>query len=205
VGLQNSEVIAVARRALRALLALRKGLLGSPFLFVSCIALAGPLDAGTRSVKLHAKDGTSVDIGQVTFAPRADGRIGFAWKADTSRFTDHFLSMREFKCLPGQGEIMCLVPYPYPQPGTIAANDFAWLEHSLLFMFKKQSEFGAQLWNGVIWKLTATPTGFVGAPQAVDLNRISAPPAKTDVPPYGAAHRDEMAAAARWYGRLTID
>jgi hypothetical protein len=185
--------------------ATRKGLLCSPFLLFACIAFAGPLDAGTKSVKLHAKDGTSVEIGQVVFTPRADGRTAFAWKADTSRFADHFLSMREFKCLPGQGEIMCLVPYPYPQPGTIAANDFAWLEHSLLFMFKKQSEFGAQMWNGVYFKLAASGNALVGAPQAVDLNRISAPPAKTDVPAYGAAQRDDIAPAARWFNRITIE
>ena len=121
MGLQVGEVIVAS---------LRKGLLrGSPFLLAASCALAGPLDAGTKIVKLHAKDGTSVEIGAVTFAPRADGRVSFTWKADPSRFTNHFLSMREFKCLPGQGEIMCLVPCPYPHPGTIAANDFAWLEH----------------------------------------------------------------------------
>jgi hypothetical protein len=186
--------------------ALIRGLLrGSPFLLVACLALAGPLDAGTKSVKLHARDGTSVEIGQVVFTTRADGRTAFVWKADTSRFTDHFLSMREFKCLPGQGEIMCLVPYPYPHPGSIAANDFAWLEHSLLFMFKKQSEFGAQMWNGVVFRLSATPTAIAGTPQAVDLNRVSAPPARTDVPPYGPAQRDDIPPMARWFNRLTIE
>lgn len=192
-------MIAATRRALR------KGLLCSPFFLFACAALAGPLDAGTKSVKLHAKDGSSVDIGSVTFTPRADGRVAFAWKADTSRFTDHFLSMREFKCLPGQGEIMCLVPYPYAQPGHVAANDLGWLEHSLLFMFKKQSELGAQLWNGVIFKLTVTGNGLIGTPQAVDLNRIAAPPAKTGVLPYGAAQRDDIAPAARWFNKLTIE
>jgi hypothetical protein len=184
---------------------MRKGLLCSPFLLFACAALAGPLDAGTKSVKLHAKDGSSVEIGQVVFTPRADGRVGFVWKADTSRFSDHFLSMREFKCLPGQGEIMCLVPYPYPQPGTMAANDFAWLEHSLLFMFKKQSELGAQLWNGVIWKLAADGNRLVGTPQAVDLNRIASPPVKTDVPPFGSAQRDDIPLTARWFNRITVE
>jgi hypothetical protein len=197
VGLQDPEVIWRA---------FCKGLLrGSPFLLSACIALAGPLDAGTKSVKLHAKDGSSVEIGTVTFTPRAEGRVSFVWKADTSRFTDHFLSMREFKCLPGQGEIMCLVPYPYAQPGTIAANEFAWLEHSLLFMFKKQSELGAQLWNGVIWKLAVTPTGLTGTPQAVDLNRIASPPARTDVPPFGVAQRDDIPPSARWFNKITIE
>jgi hypothetical protein len=171
----------------------------------ACLALASPLDGGTKSVRLHAKDGSSVEIGSVTFTPRADGRVGFVWKADTSRFTDHFLSMREFKCLPGQGEIMCLVPYPYPQPGTIAANDFAWLEHSLLFMFKKQSELGAQLWNGIIWKFTVAGNGLVGAPQAVDLNRIASPPARTDVPPFGSAQRDDIPSSARWFNKITVE
>ena len=63
-----------------------KGLLrSSPFLLAACIACAGPLDAGTKSVKLHAKDGTSIEIGTVAFTPRADGRVGFAWKADSAR------------------------------------------------------------------------------------------------------------------------
>lgn len=185
--------------------ALGKGLLCSPFLFAACVALAGPLDAGTKSVKLHAKDGSSVEIGQVVFTPRADGRVGFAWKAETSRFIDHFLSMREFKCLPGQGEIMCLVPYPYAQPGHVAVNDLAWLEHSLLFMFKRQSELGAQLWNGVIWKLAVDGNRLTGTPQAVDLNRIASPPAKTDVPPFGPAQRDDIPLTARWFNKITIE
>jgi hypothetical protein len=182
-----------------------KGLLrGSPFLLAAAFAAAGPLDAGSRHITLHARDGTKVEIGQVVFSPRADGRSAFALKIDTSRFTDHFLSMREFKCLPGSSEILCFVPYPYPQPGHVAANDLAWLEHSLLFMFKKPSEFGAQLWNGVYFRLAADGDTLVGTPQAIDLNRISAPPDRKDVPPYGPAQRDDMAPAARWFNRMTI-
>jgi hypothetical protein len=182
----------------------RRGLLCSPFLLAAALAAAGPLD-GTKRVQLHARDGGSVEIGQVVFTPRADGRSTFALKIDTSRFTDHFLSMREFKCLPGQGEILCVVPYPYANPSHVAAHDLAWLEHALLFMFKKPGDFGAQLWNGVVFKLAAEGDKLVGVPQAIDLNRISAPPARAEVPPYGPAQRDEMPAAARWYGRLTIE
>jgi hypothetical protein len=87
----------------------------------------------------------------------------------------------------------------------VAANDLAWLEHSLLFMFKKPSEFGANLWNGIYFKLAADGQRLVGTPQAIDLNRISAPPARTDVPPFGAAQRDDIPAAARWFNRLTIE
>jgi hypothetical protein len=189
-------------RAFRGLGGLLKG---SPFLLAASIAFAAPLDAGTKRVLLHARDGASIEIAQVTFTPRADGRTAFALKVDTARFTDHFLSMREFKCLPGAGEILCLVPYPYAQPGHVAPNDLAWLEHTLLFMFKKPSEFGAPLGNGVIFKLAAQGDTLVGAPQAIDLNRIAAPPPRADVPPFGAAQRDDMAPQSRWFQRLTIE
>jgi hypothetical protein len=124
---------------------------------------------------------------------------------DHSKFTDHFLSMREFKCLQGAGEILCHVPYPYPRPSSVTREDFAWLEHALLFMFKLPSEFGAKLWNGVVFKLRLTEQGLVGTPQAVDLNLIGAPPARTDVPPYKPALREDIRPGTRWFERLTIE
>jgi hypothetical protein len=160
---------------------------------------------GDKHISLHARDGSTVVIGQVLFTRQDDGRSRFKLQMDPAPFTDHFLSMREFKCLGGGSEILCHVPYPYPQPGTVAAGDLAWLEHSLLFMFKKPGEFGARLWNGVYWQLRATPQGLEGRPQAVDLNFIGAPPARTDVPPFRPALRDDMPEGSRWFHRLTIE
>lgn len=88
---------------------------------------------------------------------------------------------------------------------TTEATDLAWLEHSLLFMFKTPAEFGAKLWNGVYFQLKATERGLEGSPQAVDLNRISAPPAQPGVPPFRPALRDDIAPGARWFNRLTIE
>ncbi len=100
-------------------------------------------------------------------------------------------------------------PYPYPQPGTVSAqpggNDFAWLEHSLLLMFKTPAEFGAKLWNGVYFPLRLTDQGREGLPQAVDLNRISAPPDKPGPPPFWPALRDDIAPGARGFEWLTIE
>lgn len=165
---------------------------------------AQPLE-GSRQILLHASDGSRLLIGQVQFTPLGDGSSRFALKLDHARFTDHFLSMREFKCLPGGTEITCHVPYPYPHPATVAPGQYAWLEHALLFMFKKPSDFGAKLWNGVYFELRADGSRLVGRPQAVDLNQISAPPSKPDVPPLRKALRDDMPASARWYLRLTIE
>lgn len=174
----------------------------------SASAQPGPLD-GTRRLALHARDGTRVEIGSVRFDPvpggAADARR-FALSIDHAPFRDHFLSMREFKCLDGSGEILCHVPYPYSRPDTVTPGDLAWLEHALMFMFKKPADFGAKLWNGVYWQLRVTPDGTLeGRPQAIDLNRIGAPPARLDVPPYRPAQRDDMPEGARWFVRLTLE
>jgi hypothetical protein len=188
---------------------------GSPFLLARLLlaaALAAPLYAsadvpldGVRRVVLHARDGTSLPIGSVSFAPRPDGRSDFVLTMDRTHFVDHFLSMREFKCVPAPSEILCHVPYPYANPAHVTRDDPAWLEHALLFMFKRPSEFGAKLWNGVYFRLRPTPSGFEGLPQAVDLNRIAAPAANPDIPPFKPALRDDMPAGVRWFGRMTIE
>ncbi len=161
---------------------------------------------GERRVLLHARDGSRVEVARVLFTPGAAGEPArFMLKMQTERFTDHFLSMREFKCLPGQGEVFCHVPYPYAQPGTVTREQLAWLEHSLLFMFKLPAEFGAKLWNGVYFQLRWEGDMLVGKPQAVDLNFIGAPPARLDVPPFRPALRDDIRPEARWFHRLTIE
>jgi hypothetical protein len=161
--------------------------------------------SGARSLALHTRDGQRLLLGSVQFRPAADGRTSFVLQLDGARFKDFFLSMKEFKCLEGGGEVFCHVPYPYPQPGTVTPTDLAWLEHSLLFLFKLPNEFGAKLWNGVYFKLRLTEQGLVGSPQAVDLNLISAPPAQAGVPPFRPALRDDIAPGARWFNRLTIE
>lgn len=161
--------------------------------------------SGVKTVRAHTTDQQVIELGQVTFTPQADGRVGFQLTMNSARFGDHFLSMKEFKCLEGATELLCHVPYPYAQPGTVTAQDFGWLEHSLLFLFKKPGEFSAKLWNGLYYRLSLTETGLKGSPQAIDLNRISAPPDNPAVPPYKAAYRDDIAPGARWVEKLTIE
>lgn len=174
---------------------------GSPFLLAAALAAA---QVETREVRLHARDGGAVTIGRLQLTPAPEGGWRFALLLDTAVFSDHFLSMREFKCLAGGEELLCHVPYPYAQPGRIDRGDTAWLEHALLFMFKKPGEFGAKLWNGVYWQLEPTAGGWTGRPQAVDLNQIAAPPARPG-PPFTPARRDPMPAGARWFERLSIE
>ncbi len=175
-------------------------------LFLIC--LAQPIWAielsGTKTISVNNNTKEKIDIGKVQFRPQADGAVGFKLDMDTKVLKDFFLSMKEFKCLDGGPEIMCHVPYPYKQPGTVTAANFVWLEHSLMFMFKQPKDFGAMLWNGIYFEFTNTPTALVGKARAIDLNRISAPSSSPE-PPYGKAQRDDITAGARWVETLVIE
>jgi hypothetical protein len=180
--------------------------------WITATLLAGALFAGsasawelsgTRNIVLHARDGQRTPIGTVTFTPQGE-RIGVAVHMDHARFTDFFLSMKEFKCLEVPDEVFCHVPYPHANPASVTADDLAWLEHALLFFYKLPNEFGAKLWNGVYYRLQRTDEGLVGTPQAIDLNLIGAPPVDPALPPYGPHERSDVAPDVRWFGRLTI-
>lgn len=178
-------------------------LLFASVLFVACGSAAAWDLAGTKQLVLHGKDGSQAEIGTVTFSAAADG-THFKLDMDHRQLKDYFLSMREFKCREGESELLCHVPYPYRNPGTVSRDNLAWLEHALLFFFKSPRDFGAKLWNGIYYKLELTEQGLVGTPQAVDLNLIGAPPADLNVPPYGPTERSEMPPGVRWFDRLTI-
>lgn len=161
---------------------------------------------GDKALIAVTKDQVRTRIGTVNFTPQPGGVVArFGVRIDPRVMRDHFLSMREFKCLPAAQEITCFVPYPYPHPGTVSATDLAWLEHSLLFFYKQPADFGAKLWNGVLFRFEVTPSALVGTPQAVDLNRIGVPPEPRDVPPYGPMDRDAFTPGARWVQELRIE
>lgn len=167
-------------------------------------AMAWELE-GSKRVWAVTQAGERLAIGQVQFTPEASGRVDFALTLDTSRFQDHFLSMREFKCLPAASEVSCHVPYPYAHPRQVSAQQFDWLSHELLFLYKQPKDYGAKLWNGVYYQFERTGQGLLGRPQAVDLNLISAPPERKDVPPYDAGGREPMPAGQRWIDHLWIE
>lgn len=161
--------------------------------------------AGTKSIFVTTSEGQRMRIGSVQFTPSSGETVAFKVVMEHERFTDYFLSMREFKCLTGSTEVVCHVPYPHRQPGTITRSNLAWLEHNLMFFYKQPSDFGAKLWNGIYFQLQPTETGLVGKPQSIDLNLIGAPPQDVNIPPYLPALRDDMPVAKRWIQSLIIE
>jgi hypothetical protein len=160
---------------------------------------------GTKTITANTRDNQHITLGTIRFEPQGNGTVSFLITMDRTHFSDHFLSMKEFKCIDGPLELVCYVPYPYPQPGTVTTKDMAWLEHSLLFMYKLPNEFSAKLWNGLYFHLERTEHGLIGRPQAIDLNLISAPPDNPEVPPFSPALRDDIAPGMRWIESLTIE
>ena len=161
---------------------------------------------GDKRLRAIFRDGSTQHLGVVSFSSMPQSAdISFKVKLDTAVLQDFFLSMREFKCLPAATEVTCVVPYPYPQPGKVTSADLSWLEHNLRFLFKQPADFGAKLWNGVMFKFAASGGALVGRPQAVDLNQMSAPPDNPNQPPFGPMEREPYAPGARWLSELRIE
>lgn len=153
-------------------------------LLVTAIGLAGTPavafpDRGT--VFLVDREGQETPIGSIAFSGSGDTR-GFAVTLETPLFTDHFLSMRPFRCIEGQTEWFCHLPYPYDLKMTVSAGDLQDLEYSLLFIKKAPSEFGIDAWNGLYYRLALQPDGSIaGELFEGDLNALASPP-DTDRP-----------------------
>ncbi len=143
-----------------------------------------PALEGVKDIVLHTRDGQAIVIGTATFAPKGEA-TGFKLNFDDKKFAEYFLSMREFKCVEG-ADILCHVPYPYAHPDTVTPQDLSWLEHALLFIYKRPTDYGAQMGNGLIYTMKITPDGIVGTPQAIDLDEIAMPPANLSAAYYGA-------------------
>jgi hypothetical protein len=167
-------------------------------------ALAGEaaLD-GVKDIVLHTEDGKDVTVGTVTFTPDGDSSR-FTINFDDAKFTQYFLSMREFKCIEGP-EILCHVPYPYPNPRVVTARDLSWLEHDLLFVYKRPADYGAKMAHGLVYSLTMTSDGFVGKPQSIDLDEIASPPGDLGVAFFTGEHRYPVQPGSRWFDSLTIE
>jgi hypothetical protein len=117
---------------------------------------------GTKQVFAVTRDGTRLQLGHVQFTRIAADITQFNLKVESPLLVDHFLSMKEFKCLDGATEVTCHVPYPYRNPNTITGGNLVWLEHSLLFLFKQPRDFGAKLWNGSYYQFEVVGQRLIG-------------------------------------------
>lgn len=96
---------------------------------------------------------------------------------DTEDLTDHFLSMRPFRCLEDASEWYCYLPYPYEIDARVTADDLTDLSYQLLFIRKESGEFGIDAWNGLYYVLERQASGDIhGYVTEGDLNVLAEPP-----------------------------
>ena len=120
-----------------------------------------------------------VKIGDVGFIDTDNGGTSVQVNIDTSVFTDHFLSMRPFRCIEGEAEWFCYLEYPYDLRAVVTKDDLSDLEYQLLFIRKTPSEFGIDAWNGLYYKLELSDDGTInGKLLEGDLNSLQSPPAE---------------------------
>jgi len=118
-------------------------------------------------------------IGEMRFTGTDNDLTAIQVNIGTDAFTEHFLSMRPFRCIEGESEWFCYLEYPYDLRSVITANDLSDLEYQLLFIRKTPSEFGIDAWNGLYYKLSLHDDGSItGKLLEGDLNSLQSPPAE---------------------------
>ncbi len=140
-----------------------------------CVAAicAGPgmaLEDGPHGVWLLDQDGVRIQIASVDIKEGA-----YALTLEDAPFTDHFLSMRPFKCVEGPEMLWCHVPYPYEIKRDISVEPTD-LEYDFLFLWKKAGSYGIDMWNGVYYELSEQDGNLVGSLHEMDMNVLSVPP-----------------------------
>ena len=172
-----------------------------------CLATALPAAAdplqGQKGIYMQTRDGTEVQVADITFRPEGSGTTyEIAWKDE--RFGDFFLSMRPFKCLEGTDKHWCRVPYPYENRRTVSADDLTDLEYDLLFLWKRVNEYGINMWNGIYYRLELDGEQVIGKLHEMDMDILSAPPEDGNLRPVREVDLEPGEPDGHWLPTISI-
>lgn len=160
------------------------------------------------------------EIYQVYFDNGAAGRLaigelhldalgednGYRFELDDALFSDHFLSMRPFKCVAHLERMFCYLGYPYAIRRNISRQDLTDLEYDLLFIARRPTEYGIDPWNGRYFRLRWEGDSIVGTIHETDLDILASPPEDGGLRPLAAAEIVPMEASdAQWTPRIVIE
>lgn len=173
------------------------------FLWLPLVAHGDPF-AGQRDVVLLDQAGTRHIVAKIEFENMPDSySYKLAWNEEA--FSDHFLSMRPFRCLEGVKKLWCRVPYPYENRREITPESLTDLEYDLLFVWKGATDYGINLWNGVYYRLTITGDRLLGSMHEMDMNLLAAPPEQGNLRPIKTQDLHEAEADSHWLPELVIE
>ncbi len=158
------------------------------------------------TVTLHPNAGEPISIASVTVDKEGE-HYRYSLTMDSSKFTDHFLSMRPFKCFQGPQHMLCHLPYPYDKTTVISADNLTDLEYDLLFIHRQASEYGINPWNGVYYKLRLDEESgkISGELREVDLDILASPPKDGVKYPIQDSDLIEAEPAAHSYPQMVIE
>ena len=165
--------------------------------------VAAPFE-GKRTIKLVENDGTSHELARIDFTPSGEGAT-YMIDWNEKPFTDHFLSMRPFKCIEGVKKYWCRVPYPYEIKRKVSAGDLGDLEYDTMFIWKGATEYGINMWNGVYYKMKVDGDRLVGSIHELDMNKLSAPPEKGNLRPLLEQDLEKGEPESHWLPKLVIE
>ena len=132
--------------------------------------------SGTKSVYLVSKSGEKTRVATLIFTKAAKG-TSYKLEYDYSKFSEHFLSMRPFKCMQAPEQMICHLGYPYKSRRAIKSGDLQDLEYDFLYIHKSAGEYGINFWNGIYYKIKQMPDGtFKGVLMETDLDVLASPP-----------------------------
>lgn len=161
----------------------------------------------TLTISLLPQEGEPIAIGNLHLTPETNG-FSFQVELTEDLFSDHFLSMRPFRCLEGNPKYMlCYLDYPYQNNRQINQQDLTDLEYDLLFIRKYPSEFGIDAWNGSYYRLQWSNDEEMvisGAMHEVDLNLLAVPPEAGNTRPIGEYDLTPADPASHWLPGIVI-
>ena len=159
---------------------------------------------GAYEVVLEAQNGEAIPVAKLVMSASTNGQMTYEVDWDDTKFSDQFLSMRPFKCLDGAKKQWCRVPYPYENKRRLSADDVTDLEYDLLFIWKRQGDYGIDMWNGVYYELELTADGLKGAMNEMDMDILSAPPDDGNLRPIGEFDLEPADPDSHWLPRVLI-
>ena len=168
--------------------------------------LSSPLLAKSveKTISLIDKKGKKHQVAKIIFTPEENNTESFKIKWDDTKFSEHFLSMRPFKCIDG-AQTVCHLGYPYKTKNRISNTDLQDLEYGLLFLHKNEKEYGINFWNGVYYRLKKQENGSItGTVWETDMNELASPPAKEYDRPIGGADLVEGAEGKHRFPKIII-
>ena len=185
-------------------------LLGLCFAATVCTATpsaAEQAEPGTqKEAFLEALDGTRIKVADIVFKATDDGAgQSYEIRWNKEPFSDHFLSMRPFRCIAGPDKHWCHVPYPYEIERQVRPDELTDLEYDFLFVWKGATDYGIDLWNGVYYDIETDGERLVGRLHDVNMDVLAVPPEQGDLRPIAAKDLEPGEPESHWLPTLIIE